>query len=73
VTVYRRGSSGSKDLTLAATAGLVAGSVIFYLARTWFRREPIGDVDGRISPEEGNLPQGESSPAPDRRSDSPPR
>lgn len=73
MTVYRRGSSGSRDLTLAAVTGLLAGSVVFYFVRIWFRREPIGEVEPRVPPDDDNLPQQGSSPTPDRRSDSPPR
>lgn len=72
MTVYRRGASGSKDLTLAAAVGLLAGSVAFYFARIWFQREPLGGVGRSLSPEREDLPGRGGRSTPDRRSDSPP-
>ena len=71
MSVYRRGPSGSKDLTLAAAVGLLAGSVAFYFARIWFQREPLGDVERSPSPER-DLPGPDGRSAPDRRAGSPP-
>lgn len=49
MTVYRRGPGGPTDMAMAAAAGLLAGSVVFYLARIWLRREPIGEIERRES------------------------
>jgi len=77
MNAYRRGAGGPTDVAMAAAAGLLAGSVVFYLARVWFQREPVGVVERRGEPPDGEdapseedvPPDGDSGPAPDRRSD----
>jgi hypothetical protein len=54
MTAYRKGSGGPTDVAMAAAAGLLAGSVVFYLARVWFQREPIGAIEGRGAPPDGD-------------------
>ncbi len=48
MTVYRRRPAGASDGWAAALAGFVAGSVVFYVTRTWLRREALPSP-----PEEG--------------------
>jgi hypothetical protein len=55
MTAYRKGSGGPTDVAMAAAAGLLAGSVVFYLARVWFQREPIGAIKGRGAPPDGEV------------------
>jgi hypothetical protein len=59
---------------MAAAAGLLAGSVVFYLARIWLRREPVGGVDRReaslveeAAPDEDDSPVGQDARSEDDR------
>lgn len=65
VPAYRRGPAGPRETWLAALAGASVGLVVFYLARTWLRREPVGPRPSRGA--EGAGPTGRPFAAPPGR------